>query len=177
MATNSAPRQLSASLQVNKHHDLSQSKSQLWISHQVKVFSLLSDFNDIYLSPDKFSRNTRLCVFTYNTVISDSSMSFSSEAKVTLSKVWFCSTPSQSSGTNSGVYFHHRFTAMLRSYERTWWNLNSEELKKLELEKWLLSFFENSDQVNNLNWLLTGSDGGNQLCDWWIKLRGLKADR
>ena len=104
-----------------------QSKPQLWITHQVKLFSLLSDFNDIYLSPDKFSRNARLCVFTYNTVISDSSMSFSSEVKVTLSKVLFCSTPSQSSGTNPGVYFHHRFTAMLRSYERTWWNLNSEE--------------------------------------------------
>lgn len=60
---------------------------------------------------------------TYIKVSSGCSMSFSRVVNVNFSRVWFCSIPSQSFGTKFALCCHHRLTAMLRSYERTWWNL------------------------------------------------------
>lgn len=51
------------------------------------------------------------------------------EEKLNLSKVWFGSM-SQSCGMKDALCFHQTLTAMLRSYERTWWNLWKEFASK-----------------------------------------------
>lgn len=48
--------------------------------------------------------------------------SCSREENLKLSNVWL-GCISQSCGTKSGMCFHQTFTAMLRSYDRTWWYL------------------------------------------------------
>lgn len=53
---------------------------------------------------------------------SSSLESFSRAANLNLSNVWLGSI-SQSLGMKSALCFHQTFTAMLRSYDRTWWYL------------------------------------------------------
>ena len=94
-------------------------------------------------------------------------LSLSRAANLNLSNVWLGSI-SQSVGMKSALCFHQTFTAMLRSYDRTWWYLMRQcecilvyHPFKIRLKKALLNHYEspiysklvtfNPDQFSAIN--------------------------
>ena len=80
---------------------------------------MLSDIQDSSKAFPNPAANPKCCTYMASPFPADSS---SWVGILKLSKVWFGSK-SHFCGTKSTLWVHQTFTAMFRSYERTWWNL------------------------------------------------------